>query len=390
MNNKKIKKRNIAFFTTSRADFGQLVELIQPISRDNDIDYKLFVGGSHLADEYGKTISEIEDSEIEITAIFDYLLNGDEALSLTHSAGLATYELASIFKNYDFDFVCILGDRFELLSIVTAALIFCKPIIHISGGEVSEGALDNQVRHMITKAAHIHFASCDIYADNIRKMGEKNTHVFNHGVLALEAMTLDKLLTKNEVFNNLSINTEKQTVLLTYHPVTLEKTPVEEQMKNIFKVLDKFDFQVVLSAPNIEVNREKILRFIQKKVAKHRNYHFFHSLGSLNYNSLIPHCKMVIGNSSSGMLQVPFLRVPTINIGERQKGRIRHLSVIDTGNDIESITKGINKALDKNFLDKISEMEFIFSNGNVAEKMIDTIKSIDIDFELLQKKLYFE
>ena len=282
-----------------------------------------------------------------------------------------------------------MGDRFELLSVVTAALIFCKPIIHISGGEVSEGAIDNQIRHMITKAAHIHFAACEIYAENIRKMGEESSRIFNHGVLALDAMTPDRLLNKEEVFIKLSLDPMKETVMLTFHPVTLDKTPVEEQILNIFKAIDKFNFQVVISSPNVETDREKIVTLIQKMVKKHHDYHYFHSLGTLNYNSLISYCKMVIGNSSSGMVQVPFLMIPTINIGDRQKGRIRHYSIIDTNYDVDSIERGIKKATNEDFLRKVKGMKFIYSNGNVAGKMIDTIKSCNIKTEFLQKKLNF-
>ena len=171
---KKLYKHKIAIFTTSRAEFGQLESLIHQINKDKFLSHFLFAVGSHLAIEYGKTLTEIESSGVKVTDMFNYLLSGSDANSLTKSSGIATYELARIFNKYDFDFVCVLGDRFELLSIITNAILFRKPIIHISGGEISEGALDNQVRHMITKAAHIHITACKEYAENIRKMGEEN------------------------------------------------------------------------------------------------------------------------------------------------------------------------------------------------------------------------
>ena len=207
--------KKIAIFTTTRAEFGILSALLKAIDNIDDIYYLLFVGGSHLANEYGNTINEIKNN-FQIADTFDFFLNEDSNFSLTKSLGIETFELAELFKNYDFDLCCILGDRFELLPIINTAIVFKKPIIHLYGGEKSEGAIDEQIRHMITKTAHIHFVSCKEYADNIRKMGEQEWRIFNVGALGIDNIVNNKKIPKNELFKQLKLNENKQTVLMTY------------------------------------------------------------------------------------------------------------------------------------------------------------------------------
>ncbi len=386
-----MNKRIIAIFTTSRAEFGQLESLVHQIHKDEFLSHFLFVGGSHLAKEYGKTLTEIESSGVKVTDMFNYLLSGSDSNSLTKSSGIATYELARIFNRYDFDFVCVLGDRFELLSIITNAILFMKPIIHISGGEISEGSLDNQVRHMITKAAHIHITACKEYSENIRKMGEENWRVFNCGALAIDGIVKNKLIRKEILFEELNLDLSKETIILTYHPVTLDSnTAVEDQINNLFFALGKYNFQTVITAPNVDIERDEIYSMVKAKVNENNDYYFFDSLGSLRYHSLIPHSKFVIGNSSSGIAIVPFFKIPTVNIGERQKGRLRHSSIIDTAYNITSLSEGINKALSTEFSKSLKDMKFKFGDGYAAERIVQTIKEIKVDQKLLQKRLNFQ
>ncbi|OFX85983.1 MAG: UDP-N-acetyl-D-glucosamine 2-epimerase, UDP-hydrolysing [Bacteroidetes bacterium GWF2_33_16] len=381
----------IAFFTTTRAEFGVLYPLIKEIDNTSIIENLLFVGGTHLLKEHGDTIEEIKEQNIAINDTFDYISQGTNPYEILHSLAKETSELAKLFEKHEFDAVCVLGDRYELIPIIEAAILYRKYIIHIHGGEKSEGAIDEQIRHMITKAAHIHFSACDEYAKNIRKMGESAWRVFNTGALAVDNMLQIPKIPKQELFNELRLDPEKELVLMTYHPVTLEKelSPVD-QMKNVFKALESFNSQVLITAPNMDVNRGEILNEIKLQVKNNSNYHFIESLGSLRYLNLIKHCKFVIGNSSSGIVEVPFFKIPTINIGNRQKGRIRHSSVIDTDYSTESIQKGIKKALNKNFLLSLQEMKYKFGNGNTAKKMVDILESITFDKKLLQKQLDFE
>jgi UDP-hydrolysing UDP-N-acetyl-D-glucosamine 2-epimerase len=314
------------------------------------------------------------------------LLNGDQAVDLSKSTGIALYEIARIFDQYEFDAVCLLGDRFELLSVVSNALMFNKPIIHIHGGETTMGAMDNQVRNMITKAAHLHFVSCDEYAENLKRMGEQPERIFNTGALAIDNIKNIELLEKETLFHQLNLQVDQPTVLVTYHPVTLEtKLSPLQQIENLLQALEKFDFQVLFTAPNMDTGHQQIIDAINHVVRHHDNYHYVKSLGMRRYFSLLPHCQMVIGNSSSGLIEVPYFKIPTVNIGDRQKGRVRHESVIDVAYSAESIEKGIRKALSDDFLEKIKNMTFKFGDGHAAEKMVDILKKINFDQTFLRK-----
>ena len=381
--------KKIGIFTTTRAEFGILSALLREIENNNDIEYLLFVGGSHLVKEYGNTIIEIKN-KFKITETFDFFLNEDSDYSLTKSIGIETIKLAKLFRNYDFEFCCVLGDRFELLPIVTTAIIYKKPIIHIHGGEESQGAIDEQTRHMITKAAHIHFVSCKEYAANIRKMGEQEWRIFNVGALGIDNIVKNKKIPKSDLFKQLKLDKNKQTVLMTYHPVTLEyKISPLEQIKNVFNALSKFDFQIIVTGPNVDVDRDIIMSFINDQTKENKNIHYFDSIGVIRYHSLIPYCEFVIGNSSSGILEVPFFKKPTINIGDRQKGRLQHTSIINTEYSEKAIISGINKALSKNFRESIKNMEYKFGDGHTAERIVKILKNINIDEKLMRKELDF-
>lgn len=381
-------KKTIGFFSTSRAEFGLFGPLIKQIEGEVNLSYKLFIGGAHLKENFGSTIKEAE--KFKITDTFDFLSNKDDEKSLVNSMGKEFHLLSEIFSKYDFDFVCVLGDRFELIPIVHAAIIYKKPIIHIHGGEVTEGAIDEQIRHMITKASHSHFTACAEYSENIRKMGEEDWRIFNTGALGVDNILNNKKISEDALFNELDLDKKKKTILLTYHPVTLEyKIEPIKQLENLFDALSKFDFQIVITSPNIEVDREKINSFIKKKVSKNRDYCYVESLGVVKYHSLISFCEFVIGNSSSGIIEVPFFKLPTVNIGDRQKGRLRHPSIIDTDYTVKSIENGIEKALSENFRQKIKGMKYKFGNGHAAENMAKAIKSIEINEKLMRKKLDF-
>jgi UDP-hydrolysing UDP-N-acetyl-D-glucosamine 2-epimerase len=382
--------KTIAIFTTSRAEFGLLSALLREIEKSDSVAYRLFVGGAHLAEEYGKTVREIAAQKFSITATFDFFLNADTSVSLAKSTAIATYELADLFQKFEFDFVCVLGDRFELLAIVTNAILFRKPIIHIHGGERTEGALDEQVRHMITKAAHLHFVACEEYAWNVRRLGEPQWRIHNTGSLAVDNLVHHEKIAKAELCKRLQLDADKPIVFVAYHPVTLEFTiPPQQQIKNVFTVLGKYDFQIVVTAPNPELERDQIMSYIKQEAAQNQRVHYFDSLGTVQYYSLLAHCELVIGNSSSGILEVPYFRIPTVNIGDRQQGRVRHPSVIDTDYGVESIAAGIAKALSEDFVSSLRRMPFKFGDGTAAKKMVEIIKNVQVDQTFLRKRLEF-
>ena len=241
---------------------------------------------------------------------------------------------------------------------------------------------------MVTKASHIHFTNCKEYADNIMKMGESEWRVENIGSLAIDKLVNGKSIDKDNLFNELGLIKSKPVVLMTYHPVTLEYgIDAISQINNIFTAIKEFNFQVVITSPNIEIDSYIIKEHIDSWVAKDNNFHFFQSLGVKKYQNLIPHCIFVLGNSSSGIIEVPFFKIPTVNIGDRQKGRVRHQSIIDVDYATESITEGIEKAMSISFKKGISSMLYKFGNGGAAKKIIDKLKSLDVNQNLLRKEL---
>ncbi len=382
--------KKVALFTTTRAEFGILSPLISAMEESKELKPLLFVGGTHLSKEHGNTIKEIKDHGYKIAGDFDYLLDKYDSFSLSQGLSIAIKKLANIFRKHDFNFVCFVGDRYELLSIVSNAIIFKKPIIHIHGGEKSEGAIDEQIRHMITKAAHLHFVSCEEYGINIQKMGEPKWRIHNTGALGIDNIAKMEKMPKDDLFSELSLDTHRPTVMMTYHPVTLEYSiSPSQQARNMFEAFEPFDLQIVITGPNIEVGRDQIVALIKEEINKNKSLHYFESLGVRLYSSLIPYCEFVIGNSSSGIIDVPYFKVPTVNIGDRQNGRIRHASVIDTDYSIESITQGIERALSKEFKAGLKNMKFKFGAGRAAERMINIIKDIKVDQNFMRKKLEF-
>ena len=380
----------IGIFTTTRAEFGILYPLISFLDKSNYFDIKLFVGGTHLSKEYGETISEIYDLGLKPADTFDYLLNKNNSASLSKSLGIATIESSHIFSKHDFDYVCVLGDRYELLSIVSNAILFRKPIIHIGGGEATEGSIDEQIRHMITKAAHIHFTTTNNYREKIIMMGESEWRVHNSGAPSIDTIKFMDRKSKVEVFKELDLDIKQKTAMFTYHPVTLEfSINVQDQIKNIFTAINKFDLQLMITSPNIEVDRDEIVALIKKEVSLNENYYFIESLGFQRYHNFLPYCDLMIGNSSSGILEAPYYRVPTINIGKRQDGRIRHSSIIDTDYSSNSIGEGIKKGLSSSMKGKLQNMEYKFGDGSASQIIHDVLIKELKNKSLMHKQLIF-
>ena len=381
-------KYKVAIFTTSRAEFGIFYQLLRQLAMDEDTEPVLFVGGAHLALEYGKTIEEINNLDIHVSDTFDYLLNGDDSYSMAKSFAIANYELARIFENHKFDFTCILGDRFELLAVVSNSIVFKVPIIHIAGGDETEGSIDNQIRHMITKAAHLHFVSCEEYAENLRKMCETAQRIFNTGSLNIDNVVKHDRVSREELFEKLNLDVQKKTILMTYHPVTLEYSVSHiQQIKNVFEALESFDFQIMVTAPNVDVDRDQIIAVINANKIKNPNMHYVESLGFNQYHNLIPYCEFIIGNSSSGISEVPYFKVPSINVGDRQKGRILHESVIEADYSVVGIQAAIRRAILPDFRKGLTAMHFKFGDGHAAERMVKIIKDTKIDQDFMRKRL---
>jgi GDP/UDP-N,N'-diacetylbacillosamine 2-epimerase (hydrolysing) len=313
---------------------------------------------------------------------------------LISSVGDGLKRISRIFFTYKPDYIILLGDRYELFIMAIATLLYQVPIIHLHGGENTIGVIDEQVRHAITKMAHIHMPSTELYAENISKMGEEDWRIHIVGAMGLENIKRLELYTKEEILKLTGIDVNRNTIICTYHPVTLEgEDSVKWQIKNLLEALSKFDFQIVFTRPNAEVGSDKIVNMIKEFADNNPKAYFFNSLGTELYLSFLKYVKVVVGNSSSGIIEASSFSIPTVNIGNRQEGRLQAESVIQTGYSINQIYKGMEKALyDTEFLKKIKKIKNPYGNGKASKYVTKAMKEIlKISKEkLLKKRLDFE
>ena len=368
--------RNICVITGTRAEFGLLRPLIALIAKDEELQLQLIATGMHLSPEFGYTLDEIIAAGFVVDKKVECLLSSDTAVGVSKTIALAISGFADAFEALQPDLVLVLGDRTEILGAVIAAGIANIPIAHLHGGETTEGAYDEAIRHSITKFSHLHFTSTEAYRKRVIQLGEQPEMVFNVGAIGLDAVKKLKLLNKEEFENSIGFKLKKRNVLITYHPVTLEKEAPIETFENILTALDELtDTGLIFTHANSDKNGRVINKMITEYVDTHKEKAVaFKSLGQLRYLSALQFVDFVIGNSSSGILEVPAFHIPTINIGDRQKGRICNESVINSNNSLEDIEKSITFALDKQFRETIQQQEMLYGNGTAAEKILKVIK----------------
>jgi len=368
-------KKKIALFSTSRAEFGLVNNLYRELKKKK-FKVFLFVGGAHLSKTYGNTISEIKNSKIKIDDFFYYAPKKNDHISISKSIGISNIELAKIFNKHNFDNIIAFGDRFDLIPIITNGLIYNKKIIHISGGEKTIGAIDNKIRNMVSKSSDIHFTSCNKYKNNLVKLGVKKKVIFNVGTLSFDKNFILNQ-TKNEIIKKYKLNKDIPIVSFTYHPTEVEDNiKIEKKLNQIFKALNMFKLNLIINSPNLEVNSNKVVKILKKKVRQNKHYRFFKSLGFKNYHNLLKHSDFIIGNSSSGIIEAPYYKTPSINIGNRQKGRIRHQSIVDVNYDYEKIILSIKKVMSLKFKSKIKNLRYKFGNGNTSQKIAKILNNI--------------
>ena len=384
----------IAVVTTTRSEYSLNRWVIKRILNDRDLELQLLVGGSHFASLYGKTYKEIEEDGVNNFYKIEFTLGSDSFQALSKSVGVASISVAQIFEYDKPDFLLINGDRYELFAFVMPALLFRIPIGHIGGGEITEGAIDDMVRHSITKCASLHFVSCEEYARNISLLGEEDWRIHIVGAEGIENIIKLKQYSLGELKKFLSLDLSKPTVLISYHPATAEiNIGPEEQIDILLKALDQFkDLQLVFTAPGVEHGAEIFFKKVENYASKYpERVKFYKSLGGKLYLSVLKNVKCIIGNSSSGIIEAPFLKIPTINIGNRQRGRVKIKSVIDVGYDPQKIAELLKRILsDHSFVRAITSGKYPFGNGNVSNNIVNAIKENIYNKELLHKKLDFD
>ncbi|MCH9770558.1 MAG: UDP-N-acetylglucosamine 2-epimerase (hydrolyzing), partial [Gammaproteobacteria bacterium] len=344
-------KRKIAVVTGSRAEYGLLRWLMQDIVDDAGVSLQTIVTGMHLSSEFGLTYQLIEQDGFTIDAKVHMLLASDDAVAITKSVGLATIGFADAFARLKPDIVVVLGDRFEILAVAQAALIMKIPLAHIHGGEVTEGAIDESIRHAVTKMAHIHFAATEVYRQRIIQMGEAPARVFNVGAPGLDHLKRTPMLSKQDLQQKLNVKLSKQNALITYHPVTIKRSGTYQGLYALLEALDHYpDLYCIFTGANADEGGLVINRIVNEYLAKWpERGAFFMSLGSKKYLSLLNTVDIVIGNSSSGLIEVPAFKIPTVNLGERQTGRLRASTVIDCDETVNGIVAAIDQAFSPDF-----------------------------------------
>ena len=323
--------RNVTVITGTRAEYGLLKPLITALSVDSEFNLQLIVTGMHLSQDFGCTYKQIEADGFKIDKkVYDNLI-GDTASDITKAIGTAMNGLADAFEDLNPDLVVILGDRSEILAAATAAMIKGLPIAHIHGGETTEGAYDEGIRHAITKMSYLHFTSAEPYRKRVIQLGETPNRVFNVGAIGIDSIKNLKLLSKIEFEKSISFKLNKKNILITFHPVTLEKATAKTQFNELLKSLDAIEeATLIFTKPNSDKDGRVIIEMIDDYVTRNRDKAIaFISLGQLRYLSALQYMDVVVGNSSSGVYEVPIFKKPTINIGDRQKGRLMPRSVIN-------------------------------------------------------------
>lgn len=368
--------KKIAVVTATRAEFGLLSKLIQLLELSPEFELQLFVTGSHLLEAQGKTVNEIIHQGFPITQQIAILEDNQAETDLTATTAKALAEFGKAFKFHKPDAVVVLGDRYELLGICSAALLSHIPIVHLHGGEVTEGAMDEAIRHAVTKMASLHFVAADSYAQRVIQMGEQPKNVFNVGSPGLDIIKQLKPLTKTELEQFLNISLVSPLFVVTYHPVTWGSTKGKEALENVFEALEKFESATVIwTAANTDEAGVEINRLTQQWVQNTKlNARFVSSLGSLRYLSLLKQADAVIGNSSSGIIEAPALNVATVNIGERQKGRLMAKSIVQSTEKSRDIQTAIQSALEFNNWQNNS----LYGQGNTAEKIVQVLANSDL------------
>ena len=360
--------KRIGIMTGTRAEYGLLKSLMQEINKDNDLELYLIVSGMHLSPEFGMTYKEIEEDGFQINAKVEMLLSSDSPAGISKSIGLGVIGFADEFQRADLDMLILLGDRYEALSAAICALVMRIPIAHLHGGELTEGAIDEGIRHSITKMSYLHFTSTEQYRNRVIQLGENPERVFYVGALGVENIKKINLMTKEELERSIRFEIDENTVIVTYHPVTLENNTVEEQFLNLLEVLDRNPkIRMIFTKANADTNGRIVNELIDKYAAQNSERACaFVSLGQKRYLSALKYCRIVIGNSSSGIIEAPSFGKPIINIGDRQKGRICADSVINCGYTQQEIQQAMETALTKEFENKASNCRNPYEKENTA------------------------
>ena len=384
-----MQSRRICVVTGSRAEYGILQGLIKEIQESQILELQLVVAGMHLSPEFGLTYREIEQDGFRISRTVDMQLTSDTSVGIARSLGLGTIGFGEAFHALKPDLLVLLGDRFELLAAASAALVALIPIAHIHGGELTEGAYDDAIRHSITKMAHLHFTASEAYSSRVKQLGEQPTKVFCVGALGIDNIVRLPLLRKDEVEKYIGLSLKGKSLLVTWHPETLRPERTCEDFQNLLDVLRTYEsINIIFTKSNADNEGRRINQMIDEFVSIcPDNVVAYTSLGQLRYLSTLKYVTGVVGNSSSGIIEAPSLQKGTVNIGNRQLGRLRATSVIDSQPDVTSIQNAIERLFSREFQSALPTVSNPYGEGDVASKIVSVLETCSLD-GILRKRFF--
>lgn len=381
--------RKICIVTGTRAEYGVLYWLMKEIAAQPDLELQIIATGMHLSPEFGLTYKEIEKDFI-INKKIEMLLSSDTSIGISKSMGLAQISFAEAYEELRPDMIVVLGDRYEIFSASTAAMIARIPITHLHGGEMTEGAFDEAIRHSITKMSHLHFTAAEEYRNRVIQLGEHPDRVYNVGGIGIENIKRLTLLSKEAFEESIHFKLAHKNVLVTFHPVTLENSTASAQFQELLEALDALDnTSIIFTKSNSDTDGRIINQMIDEYTSKNpQKSVYFTSLGQLRYLSALQYIDAVVGNSSSGLAEAPSFKIGTINIGDRQKGRIKAKSIIDCDPNKQDILHAFKILYSESFQKKLKNVENPYGDGLASKKIIEIIKTVDLSNIL--KKSFFD
>lgn len=382
--------KTVCVITATRAEYGLLKNIIKLIEKDEELKLVLVATGTHLSKDFGYTVTEIREDKLPISAEIDILVEEEGGISASKTMAKAFYKFSDFFKNCKPDMLVVLGDRYELLPICACAMNEQIPISHISGGEITEGVIDDTIRHCVTKMSYLHFVSCEAYRKRVIQLGEEPSRVFNFGDVGVENICNMKLMGKSELEQEIGFCLDNPYGVVTFHPVTLEKASALKQLEELLNALKATeDMNFIITKSNADTEGKEINDRIDEFVEKNKNCKSYYSLGLLRYLSAVQYSEFVIGNSSSGIVEVPAFGIPTINIGDRQKGRLQANSILNCEPEKEAIIRQIKMVRREEFKNNIKIDQNPYKGKDTSKLIVETIKRfLYIEGIELKKQFY--
>lgn len=382
--------RKVCVVTGSRAEFGLLRWLMAEIQDQPELQLQVIATGMHLSPEFGSTYREIEEAGFEIDARVEMLLSSDTNTAVTKSMGLGVIGFADAYERLAPHLLVVLGDRFEIFAATSAAMIAGVPVAHLHAGETTEGAFDEAIRHSITKMAHLHFVAADEYRQRVIQLGEHPDRVFNVGGMGIDAIKRINLLSREALESSLGLSFGKKNLLVTFHPVTLEDgASSAAQMGELLAALERLDdTTLIFTMPNADTGGRELTTMVRTFAQAHPNAKVYTSLGQLRYFSCLARMDGVVGNSSSGLLEAPSFKIGTVNIGDRQKGRLKANSVIDCEPNREAIAAALEKLYSDHFQANLASASNLYGNGGASESIVKVLAEYPLDN--IRKKQFYD